>query len=91
MEDKKSFYTEATKKAAYDYKAGKVIGMTEDGKPIRDSNGGKIKRVPLDMQKSDYDTLKQFATDHGEAVNQFIKIAIKERMERMTAAVNVSD
>ena len=81
MDEKKSFYNEVSKKAAYDYKAGKVIGMTEDGKPIRD--GGKIKRVPLDMQKSDYEKLKKFAADHGEAVNQFIKIAIKERIERM--------
>ena len=68
MEEKKSFYNEATKKAAYKYKAE------------------NIKRVPLDMPISDYEALKQFAADHGEKVNQFIKSAIKERIERMTEA-----
>ena len=39
-----------------------------------------IKRVPLDMQKSDYEKLKAAAEARGEAVNEYIKKAIKERM-----------
>ena len=42
----------------------------------------KIKRVPLDMQKEDYDVLKAAADARGEKVNEFIKKAIRERLER---------
>lgn len=42
----------------------------------------KIKRVPLDMQKDDYDVLKAAAEACGEKVNEFIKKAIRERLER---------
>ena len=42
----------------------------------------KIKRVPLDMQKDDYDILKAAADSCGEKVNEFIKKAIRQRMER---------
>ena len=45
----------------------------------------KIKRVPLDMQKDDYDILKAAADARGEKVNEFIKIAIRERLERESA------
>lgn len=41
-----------------------------------------IKRVPLDMQKSDYEDLKAAADAKGEKVNEYIKTAIRERMER---------
>lgn len=41
-----------------------------------------IKRVPLDMQKSDYEHLKEVAASCGEKVNEYIKKAIKQRMER---------
>lgn len=41
-----------------------------------------IKRVPLDMQKADYEALKAAADARGEKVNEYIKIAIRERMER---------
>lgn len=41
----------------------------------------KIKRVPLDMQKEDYDILKAAADARGEKVNEFIKKAIRERLE----------
>lgn len=40
-----------------------------------------IKRVPLDMQKSEYEELKCAADNVGERVNQYIKKAIKQRME----------
>lgn len=46
----------------------------------------KIKRVPLDMQKEDYDVLKATADAMGEKVNEFIKKAIKERLERTAIA-----
>lgn len=41
-----------------------------------------IKRVPLDMQISDYERLKAAATASGEKVNEYIKNAIQERMKR---------
>lgn len=41
-----------------------------------------LKRVPLDMQKSEYDAVKNHASGMGEKVNTFIKRAIKETMER---------
>lgn len=41
-----------------------------------------IKRVPLDMQKADYEQLKAAAEARNEKVNEYIKRAIKERMER---------
>ena len=40
-----------------------------------------IKRVPLDMQISEYEELKSVADAKGERVNQFIKTAIRQRME----------
>lgn len=41
-----------------------------------------IKRVPLDMQKADYEALKAAADARQEKVNEYIKNAIRERMER---------
>ena len=41
-----------------------------------------IKRVPLDMQITDYEKVKAYAETHGESVNGFIKRAIQEAMER---------
>lgn len=41
-----------------------------------------IKRVPLDMQKTEYDHLKAVAASCGEKVNEYIKKAIRQRMER---------
>ena len=46
----------------------------------------KIKRVPLDMQRDDYDILKAAADACGEKVNEFIKKAICERLERESQA-----
>lgn len=42
----------------------------------------KIKRVPLDMQISEYEHLKAVADSCGEKVNEYIKKAIRQRMER---------
>ena len=41
-----------------------------------------IKRVPLDMQKSDYEALKAMAVAKNERVNEYIKKAIWERIRR---------
>lgn len=41
-----------------------------------------LKRVPLDMRKSEYDELKAAAEAAGMKVNGFIKAAINEKMER---------
>lgn len=41
-----------------------------------------IKRVPLDMQKSEYEHLKAVADAKGEKVNEYIKKAIRQRMEQ---------
>ena len=39
-----------------------------------------LKRVPLDMQISDYEILKAAAQSSGESVNGWIKEAIKRRL-----------
>lgn len=41
-----------------------------------------IKRVPLDLQKEEFERVRAFATERGESVNGFIKRAIRETMER---------
>ena len=41
-----------------------------------------IKRVPLDMQITEYEQLKAAADACGEKVNEYIKNAIRERMGR---------
>ena len=45
-----------------------------------------IKRVPLDMKIEDYEALRAAADATGEKVNEFIKKAIRERMERNLTA-----
>ena len=42
----------------------------------------KIKRVPLDMQKTEYERLKVHAQMSKVAVNRYIKEAVKERMDK---------
>lgn len=41
-----------------------------------------LKRIPLDVQKEHYETIKAHAENQGETVNGFIKRAINETMER---------
>ena len=43
---------------------------------------GNLKRVPLDLKKSDYNVLAAAAEAAGETINGYIKRAIAERMER---------
>lgn len=45
----------------------------------------KLKRVPLDLQKTKYELVKFHAENRGESVNGFIKRAIDETMERDNA------
>lgn len=45
---------------------------------------GNIKRVPLDMQVTDYENMKMHTEQTGESVNGFIKRAITETIERDT-------
>lgn len=45
-------------------------------------NKEHLKRVPLDMQKTDYEILKRHVDARGESVNGFIKRAISETIER---------
>ena len=41
-----------------------------------------LKRIPLDVQKEHYETIKVHAAARGESVNGFIKRAIDEAIER---------
>ncbi len=41
-----------------------------------------IKRVPLDMQKTDYENLVSISAKSGKSVNGYIKEAIAEKIER---------
>ena len=45
-------------------------------------NAEHLKRIPLDVQKDIYDTIKTAADAAGQSVNGYIKQAISERMER---------
>lgn len=51
----------------------------------------KIKRVPLDMQRTQYEALQAHAEARGESVNGFIKRAISEAMERDNAAQGATE
>lgn len=42
----------------------------------------KLKRIPLDVQKSKYEEIKTSASAVGESVNGYIKKAIDQRIER---------
>ena len=46
-----------------------------------------LKRIPLDVPKSEYEKIKSYSEASGESVNGFIKRAISEAMERDSAAV----
>lgn len=41
-----------------------------------------LKRVPLDMQKTEYEKLAEAAQAAGMSVNGYIKQAISEKMQR---------
>ena len=59
------------------------MGMTQERKEyLYNYQKEKLKRVPLDMQLSDYERLKEAATRADQTVNGYIKQAISEKMER---------
>lgn len=41
-----------------------------------------LKRIPLNVQKSEYEEIKSHAAARKEPVNRFIKRAIKEQIKR---------
>lgn len=41
-----------------------------------------LKRIPLDVQKEEYENIKAAADKAGEKVNSYIKGAIKQRMDQ---------
>lgn len=41
-----------------------------------------IKRIPLDVQREEYDQIKAAADQAGEAVNTYIKQAVRDRMSK---------
>lgn len=45
-----------------------------------------LKRIPLDVQNSKYEEIKQTSSEIGETVNGFIKKAIDERLDRLKKA-----
>lgn len=45
-----------------------------------------LKRIPLDVQNSKYEEIKQTSAEIGETVNGFIKKAIDERLDRLKKA-----
>ncbi len=57
--------------------------LTENQKQSRYKYAkNNLKRIPLDVSKSDYEEIKAHAADRGESVNGFIKRAISETIER---------
>lgn len=51
----------------------------------------KIKRVPLDLQISEYEELKQAAVASGMSVNGYIKQAIRDAIAAGVQAIPVGD
>lgn len=67
----------------YNVAWGDVMPYSESSKAASMRYAAKnLKRVPLDMQRTQYDDLKAHAEARGETVNGFIKRAISETMER---------
>ncbi len=59
------------------------MGMTDQRKQyLYEYQKEKLKRIPLDVTKADYDTIKAHAKAHKESVNGFVKRAISETIER---------
>lgn len=45
-------------------------------------HAAKIKRIPLDVKATDYETIKAASDRAGQPVNTYIKQAIQERLTR---------
>jgi predicted HicB family RNase H-like nuclease len=51
-------------------------------------NARCIKRIPLDVQLSEYERIRAAALADGLPVNTFIKLAITEKIDRQTDAAS---
>ena len=49
---------------------------------VKKYKADNIKRVPLDMQRAQYEIVQTHAQAQGESVNGFVNRAIDETMER---------
>ena len=59
------------------------MALSEERKEyLNDYKKSKLKRIPLDVTKENYEAIKAAADASGEKVNTFIKRAIEERMLR---------
>ena len=59
------------------------MGMSEERKAyLYDYQKRKLKRVPLDLTKEDYDAVSDAAKTAGMSVNGYIKSAIFEKIGR---------
>ena len=64
-------------------KEGLNLAITEaQKKAMYKYHQKNIKRVPLDMQKTDYENLVVISSKNGKSVNGYIKEAIAEKIER---------
>ena len=64
-------------------KGGTNMAKTEDRKEyLYKYQKEKLKRIPLDVKKEDYECLASAASAAGQSVNGFIKQAIAEKIER---------
>lgn len=62
------------------------MSMTEDRKEyLYKYQKEKLKRIPLDVKKEEYDRIATAAKEDGQSVNGFIKQAIAEKIERENA------
>lgn len=60
-----------------------ILAMTEERKEyLYQYQKEKLKRVPLDLKKSDYEKVASAANEKGMSVNGYIKEAINEKIER---------
>lgn len=62
------------------------MSMTEDRKEyLYKYQKEKLKRIPLDVKKEEYDRIAAAAKEAGQSVNGYIKQAIAEKIERENA------
>lgn len=54
-------------------------GYTEEqGKRNRAYKAKSMKRIPLDVQISEYEAIKAYAEEHGETINGFLRRLARE-------------
>lgn len=64
-------------------KEGVNMPLSENQKQARYNYAKKsLKRIPLDVQKEEYEQIKAAADAAEESVNGYIKQAIRQRMQR---------